>query len=108
MRPLVYLAHPLSGDWEANIARARRFAEAAARAGYAPLAPYLTLYGLLHEPEDREIGLEMDRASIAVADELWACGDRLSPGMAQEMEWAIEFRVPIVAVRSPEVIEPAP
>ena len=61
---LVYIAHPLSGDWDANIADARLWVRAAINCGYAPVAPYLMTEGILHEPEDREVGLLIDEAYV--------------------------------------------
>ncbi len=104
MKKIVYLAHPLSGDWESNIASARRYAEEAARSGFVPVAPYLTLYGLLHEPADRALGLEIDLRMIDVCNELWLCGERLSSGMALELEYASRSNVHIRAIKSPELI----
>jgi len=87
-RPVVYLAHPLSGDWEANIADARLWVRAALEAGYAPVAPYLMDYDVLHEPEDRDLGLAHDLAILPRCDELWLCGPRISTGMAMERDEA--------------------
>jgi hypothetical protein len=81
---LVYIAHPLSGDWDANIADARLWVRAAIDCGYAPVAPYLMTEGILHEPEDREVGLLIDEAYVERCDELWLCGEVVSPGMARE------------------------
>lgn len=106
-RKVVYLAHPLSGDWEGNIASARRYAEAAARSGWAPVAPYLTLYGLLHEPVDRELGLEIDLAMVGVCDEVWVCGDRVSSGMRIELGHAMLEDIPIRFVGKPEDVPSA-
>ena len=96
-RPVVYLAHPLSGNWAANIADARLWVRAALDAGYAPVAPYLMTEGILFE-KDREIGLELDLATIAVCDQLWICGPTVSNGMGREIEeahrigcWVREF-----------------
>jgi hypothetical protein len=80
----VYIAHRLSGDWEANIADARLWVKAALDGGYVPVAPYLMTEGILHEPEDREVGLELDEAFIGRCDELWLCGEIISEGMNRE------------------------
>lgn len=90
---VVYIAHPLRGDIEANLASARRYCHAAVAAGYAPIAPYLE--GYLHEdvPGDRELGLGVDFAVIPRVDELWLCGERLSDGMAAEARAAYEAGV---------------
>src|ERR1035437_8885892 len=83
-----YLGPPLTADWEANIADARLWLRAGLDAGYAPVAPYLMTEGILHEPEDREIGMELDLATIAVCDQLWICGPTISNGMGKEVEEA--------------------
>ena len=103
-RPIVYIAHPLSGDWEGNIASARQYAEASARNNYAPVAPYLTLYGLLHEPADRQLGLDIDLAMIEVCDEVWLCGGRISSGMQIELDHALEVGVKIRSIPHPDGI----
>ena len=95
MRPVVYLAHPLSGDWEANIADSRLWVRAALDAGYAPVAPYLMTEGILHEPEDRELGLELDLATIEACDELWLCGPVVSAGMQKELDHALRIGVTV-------------
>jgi hypothetical protein len=87
-RPLVYIAHKLAGDWEANIADARLWVRAALLAGYAPVAPYLMAYDVLHEPEDRALGMEWDLAVLPRCDEIWLCGDTVSPGMQDEWKKA--------------------
>jgi hypothetical protein len=103
---VVYIAHPLSGDWEGNTASARRFAERAARTGRAPVAPYLTLDGLLHEPDDRALGLAIDLAMIPHCDELWLCGPRVTEGMRIEMETAFAYGVRVRRFSTPEEIDP--
>jgi hypothetical protein len=101
-RPLVYIAHPLSGDWEANIAQARRWVAAAFRAGFYPVAPYLMCVDVLHEPEDRALGLEYDLAFLEMVDALWLCGPRVSEGMAAEAARAAE-----IGVKTLRLIDPA-
>lgn len=106
-RPVVYVAHPLSGDIERNVASAKLWVRAAIDAGYAPLAPYLTLIdGILIEPDDRDIGLEIDFAVVARCDELWLCGDRISAGMSLERDAARQAGVRVVRLFSRADIPP--
>lgn len=101
--PVIYLAHPLGGDWEGNIASARVYAERAVRIlGVCPVAPYLTLYGLLHEPADRLIGIGLDAAIIPKCDELWLCGPRVSPGMELERDQALKLGIPVRRWTAPD------
>lgn len=95
-RPLVYIAHPLRGDWEANLADARLWVRAALDAGFAPVAPYLMTEGILREPQDRELGLELDLATIAKCDLVWLCGPVISEGMALEREEALRRHIPVI------------
>lgn len=97
---LVYIAHRLSGDWDANIADARLWVRAAIESGYCPVAPYLMTEGILHEPEDREAGLLIDEAFVEVCDELWLCGETVSGGMARESARAVNCGVMVRSVRS--------
>lgn len=91
---VVYIAHPLRGDWDGNVAMARRYAHAALLAGYAPVAPYLMGLPLDDEkPLDRILGLSHDLAVIPKCDEIWLCGDRLSEGMRAEMEMANQLGI---------------
>ena len=99
-RLVVYIAHALSGDWEANIADARLWVRTALDYGYAPVAPYLMTEGILHEPEDRALGLELDLAMIARCDGLWLCGERVSAGMEQERDHALLLGIPVVRIRN--------
>jgi len=94
-RPVVYLAHPLSGDWEANIADARLWVRAALEAGYAPVAPYLEDYSVLQEPEDRDLGIAHDLAVLERCEGLILCGPVVSPGMQLEREKARQIDIPV-------------
>lgn len=104
---VVYIAHPLRGDWEANVAKARTFANAALRAGYAPVAPYLMGLPLDDRVEgDRALGLSHDMAVIPKCEELWVCGGRISEGVAAEIALATELRIPVRFVHVVEEIGP--
>jgi hypothetical protein len=99
---VVYIDHRLSGNWDANIADARLWVRAAIDAGYAPVAPYLTTEGILHEPEDRETGLLIEEAIVAVCDELWLCGP-ISAGMERE---CLSARGPVREFQTIEEVQP--
>ena len=108
-RRLVYIAHALSGGsagWDANIADARLWVAAAARLGWAPLAPYLAFDGTFDDadPRDREIGLEVDLAVLRVCAEVWLCGETISSGMKVEAGAADAARIPVRMLWSKEMI----
>ena len=82
----VYIAHALSGDWARGVAAAKGYAYAAARAGYMPIVPYVLMDGILDDadPSDRQLGIRLDIDQLRACDEIWLCGERVSPGMLTE------------------------
>jgi hypothetical protein len=90
----VYIAHPLNADTRAGIEQNRLNAtlwvEWAARQNVAPMAMWIVLTGAGWEnsPEDRELGLKIDEAQVALCDEIWLCGGRVSSGMQRELDKA--------------------
>ena len=109
-RVLVYVAHPVSGDVAGNLALGREYVRAAYRAGYAPLAPWITGCEVLDEgdPADRAIGLECDFATVVVCAEIWLCGPRVSAGMQGEFEVAGARGIPYRRFLSPADIGASP
>ncbi len=92
-RRLCYIAHPLGqeGDRERNRRAAgaimanlqEEFPDRVFVASWITLAEYWSETPIL-----RNMGLEADKALIEHCDEIWLCGNRLSPGMAIELEHA--------------------
>ena len=99
---MVYIAHPLSGDWEGNIAAARAYVAAAIHRGWVPCAPYIMTDGILVEPLDRELGMALDLAYLARCDQFWACGPTVSPGMAIEWDEAVRLGLVVARILTPE------
>lgn len=89
----VYIAHPLgSGPGrEANRQRASRWvAWAALLENVSPCATWVILSGVWPEsPACRDKGLEGDLKEIDKCDEVWLCGDGVSPGMQIERDHAL-------------------
>ena len=87
---VIYIAHPLSAPTlegiEANRRRAAKWAAwAATTQGVSPVCSWITLTGELPEtPENRRLGLEIDKAQVALCAEIWLVGGRVSKGMAIE------------------------
>lgn len=97
---LVVLESPLAGDYEANIAYAKRCLRDSLLRGESPMASHL-LYaqdGVLDDtnPESRTIGMEAGFAWLHAADASVVYTDRgISPGMAKGIELAELLSVPI-------------
>ena len=90
----VYICHPLTASTlegiEANRKRAAVWAAWALTVeGVSPVCSWITLTGVLPEtPENRRLGLEADKAQVALCSEIWLCGGRISNGMREEMSVA--------------------
>ena len=106
MRQLVYIASPLSGDVEQNLDFARQACLSAMAQGVTPFAPHLLYPQMLDDnnPVQRELGLKMGSQMLALCDELWLCGDRISPGMASEMKQAEELDIPVRRISTEEIL----
>lgn len=87
--PVLYLAHPVSGDVPGNVARAKRWLRWACRAfgACAVIAPWIQAIELGEDdsnPVQRELGLRRDEAIAARCDAVLLVGGRRSSGMARE------------------------
>ena len=94
---LVYICSPYAGDVQENLCRARQFSRFAVFRNVIPVTPHLLYPQFLQdaEPSEREIGTECATALLALCDELWVFGDRISKGMAAEIEYAKEAYIPV-------------
>lgn len=98
--PVVYVAHPVSGDVEANLTNATMWMAMLLRTypHVAWVAPWILDAQVLDDadPEQREAGLVRDQAVVRRADALLLVGGRLSAGMAREVEAAHTGHVIVV------------
>ena len=106
MRKLVYIASPLSGDVETNLYFARQACLNAISQGATPFAPHLLYPQMLddHDPAQRELGMRMGNQMLSLCDELWLCGDIVSPGMAAEEQLAKGLGIPVQHVGTEEIL----
>jgi len=96
---VVYMAHPLSGDVEGNIRRAKQMLRdlEEKHPDVAIVATWITECEVWDDsnPEHREAGLRRDLAVIAKCDELWLTGPEISAGMMREAAKATELGIPV-------------
>ena len=106
MRKLVYIASPLSGDTETNLGFARQACLNAMSQGVTPFAPHLLYPQMLddNDPAQRELGMKMGNQMLALCDELWLCGDRISTGMAAEEQLARALDIPVKSISTGEIL----
>lgn len=93
----IYIASPYAGDIEGNTKFAVDCCRYAIRQGYTPIAPHLLYPKMLDDevPEERKIALALGLNLLAVCDEVWVCGERISSGMEGEIEHARSLDIPI-------------
>ena len=89
-KPLVYVCSPFSGDIETNTENAKRYCRFAVDSNAIPLAPHLHYPSFMREddPAEREMGLFFGIVLLGKCDELWVFGEKVSVGMAKEIEIA--------------------
>ncbi|MCM1149477.1 MAG: DUF4406 domain-containing protein [Butyricicoccus sp.] len=106
MNKLVYIASPLSGDTGRNIVFARQACRYAIACGNTPFAPHLIYPQLLddNDPSERRLGLDMGNRMLELCDELWLCGENISPGMEAECILAQELGIPVLKVSSQDIL----
>jgi hypothetical protein len=99
---LVYIASPYAGDVERNTSFAIHACRFCIAQGHTPIAPHLLYTRMLDDnnPDQRELGLELGRRFLERVDELWACGDRVSPGMAAEIAEAVNLGIPVKRIET--------
>ena len=91
-RPLVYICSPYAGDIEKNTYRARAFSRFAVEKKYIPIAPHLLCPQYIDEETERWLGLKMGIVFMGKCEEVWVFGERISDGMAEELEQAKKMR----------------
>ncbi len=73
--------------------------------GYTPVAVHLLYPQFLDDsnPHERAAGLSMGHRVLAACDELWVCGNRISSGMATEIEAAKKLGIPIQKITGEQI-----
>ena len=99
---LVFIAHPVSGDFENNIQKILLTCRDIHTnfKGYVPFVPYIAnVHYLNTSPEEKILGMKATRILFErnVIDEFWLCGDCISEGMKEGLRWSIEFGISIKA-----------
>lgn len=101
-KKIIYIAHPISGDVEANIKSVYGIISDIARSepDVVPIAPYTAYLHALEEdnPAQREQGINFNLNIIASGGvhELRTYGAKLSRGMLIEVQHAMKCGVPVV------------
>lgn len=96
-KKIVFICSPFAGDVEGNVMRARRYGRFAVSEKVIPIIPHLMYPQFLEEgdPEERKLGMEMGLVLLSKCQELWVFGHHLSSGMAEEVNKAKRWKIPI-------------
>ena len=94
---LVYVCSPLRGDIDINIQNAISYSRKVYQAGCIPITPhaYFTLFLNDNKDEERKAGMGMGLQLLSICHELWVFGNKVSYGMAQEIEIAEQLNIPV-------------
>lgn len=101
-KKVVYIAHPIGGDVNANIVRVCRIYEWVAQHNprLVPFAPYIATVLAMDDniPACRELGIshDMELFERKVFDEVWLFGGRISAGMQHEIDKAKSLGIPVI------------
>ena len=100
---IIYIAHPIGGDVENNLASLRRIIRSinANEPHTVPFCPYYADVVSLNDndPAQRARGLRNDMtilSRVGMVDELRLYGETISSGMRMEIEQAYYMGIPIV------------
>lgn len=98
----VFICSPYKGDVEKNIMAAKIYCRNAIDAGYLPIAPHLYFTRFLNDEnkDERRLGIELGLELMRECHEVWVCGDVISEGMRDEIEFATQIEIPIVLKRA--------
>lgn len=89
-RPLVYICSPYAGDVARNTEAARRYSRFAVARGAIPVTPHLLYPQFMDDadPAERKLALHFAQVLLDKCSEVWVFGERVSTGMAGEIERA--------------------
>lgn len=99
---IAYIAHPIGGDVEGNVKALLEIIKQVNlnHPDVVPFAPYLADVMAMDDsdPVQRARGIRNDKEILSrgIVDELWLFGDRISPGMRDEMKIAAANRIPVL------------
>lgn len=101
-KKVVYIAHPIGGDVNANIVKVCRIYAWVSQHNprLVPFAPYIATVLAMDDniPACRELGIshDMELFERRVFDEVWLFGGRISDGMQHEIDKAKSLGIPVI------------
>jgi len=91
----VYVCHPFADAPVKNAGCVRRICRLIVEDGLLPLAPHIYLPQFVNEATEREQAMALCLELMELADEVRVYGDRITPGMEEEIARARELGLPV-------------
>lgn len=93
----IYVCSPYHGDEAQNTESAIAYCRDIALRGDMPVAPHIYFTRFLSDDngEERRLGIDMGLELLKLCDEMWVYGRVISEGMAREIAYACERRIPM-------------
>ena len=102
----VYICSPLGGDVAGNIEKVKLYNRFALECGAVPIASHFYALSLNDSiPYERAIGTRAGLALLSVCDEVWAFGNKITTGMADEIAEAYKLGIRVIRIRDEQVYE---
>mgnify|MGYP000889101619 CR=1 FL=1 len=97
MNKLIYVCSPYRGDIRTNTEQAKGYCRKIVQEGGIPIAPHLLFPQFMDDSDkaERNLAIFMGLVLLSKCHELWCFGDRISPGMAIELEKAKRLGIPV-------------
>ena len=94
---MVYICSPCRGDYENNIAAAKRYCRRAIIDGVVPIAPHVYFTQFLDDDigDERKLGMKAAIELLELCHEVWVYGDP-TEGMTAEIKYAQYLCKPII------------
>ena len=87
-----YICSPYRDNPRVNVMRARHYCKFAVSQGRIPLAPHLYFPQFMSEAAEREEVMQLNFELLKLCGEVWVFGDKITEGMAMEIERARKVR----------------
>lgn len=104
MMKKVYICSALTGNLKASLRRAKRYAEYALKCDTAPVVPHFyTLCLDAEKPENMELCLKAGQSLLWFCDEMWICGDEVTPQMYSQIQFCKHLNIRTRRIREDEI-----
>lgn len=103
----IFICSAYRGEVEKNVEKAKKACRYALSEGCAFFCPHLLYPQVLDDniKKERELGIEIGKEFLKICDEIWIFGDKITEGMAEEINFAIEKNITVVKIKDIEIKE---